>query len=103
MLTWFCLSTDQKDFGLTQDAEGHSTKGMAEIIIAKHRNGAIGDVMLKFKTELAKFTDMDDEFFATFDQDEPEELTIGSKMNAEPGFPPDKFNSGSNTHYEDDF
>ncbi|MBT3748957.1 MAG: replicative DNA helicase, partial [Bacteroidetes bacterium] len=26
-------------FGLLQDAEGNSTKGMAEIIIAKHRNG----------------------------------------------------------------
>jgi replicative DNA helicase len=35
------------------------TDGMAEIIIAKHRNGAVGDVRLKFIKHLAKFEDYD--------------------------------------------
>jgi len=69
-------------FGLLQDAEGNSTKGMAEIIIAKHRNGSIGDVQLKFKTELAKFTDLDEDFMLGSDDLEDGPLTIESKMNA---------------------
>jgi replicative DNA helicase len=36
-----------------------STAGMAELIIAKHRNGALGTVYLKFISNLAKFADLD--------------------------------------------
>jgi replicative DNA helicase len=32
---------------------------VAEIIIAKHRNGSTGDIHLSFKKELAKFSDME--------------------------------------------
>ncbi|OQY05926.1 MAG: replicative DNA helicase [Bacteroidetes bacterium 4572_117] len=46
-------------YGITEDAEGNSTKGLAEIIIAKHRNGAITDVQLKFRDELAKFEELE--------------------------------------------
>jgi replicative DNA helicase len=45
-------------YGLMEDEEGNSTAGLANIIIAKHRNGAVGDVQLKFTSELAKFSDM---------------------------------------------
>lgn len=41
------------------DEENQPTRGMAEIIIAKHRNGALETVKLKFIDRLAKFTDMD--------------------------------------------
>jgi replicative DNA helicase len=41
------------------DEDGNSLKGIAEIIIAKHRNGAVGSVNLKFQSELAKFSDLD--------------------------------------------
>ena len=34
-------------------------KGIAEIIIAKHRNGATADIHLRFKKELAKFMDLE--------------------------------------------
>jgi replicative DNA helicase len=44
-------------YGQTTDAEGNSLLGLAEIIIAKHRNGATGSAMLKFKKEFAKFMD----------------------------------------------
>ncbi len=46
-------------YGFTQDAEGNSTQGVAEIIIAKHRNGAVGSVNLRFIDRLAKFMDLD--------------------------------------------
>jgi replicative DNA helicase len=44
-------------YGITTDSEGASLLGLAEIIIAKHRNGATGSAMLKFKKEYAKFMD----------------------------------------------
>lgn len=34
---------------------------MAEIIIAKHRNGAVGDVLLRFKGEYTRFQNPDDD------------------------------------------
>ncbi len=46
-------------YGFTQDAEGNATNGLAEIIIAKHRNGAVGSMNLRFVDRLAKFMDMD--------------------------------------------
>ena len=36
-------------------------KGIADIIIAKHRNGAVGDVRLRFKSEFAKFMNVDED------------------------------------------
>lgn len=41
--------------GITQDEQGNSTEGMAEIIIAKHRNGRIDSAHLMFVPHLAKF------------------------------------------------
>jgi len=46
-------------YGLEADEAGNSTQGKAEIIIAKHRNGKVGSVTLKFIDRLAKFTDAD--------------------------------------------
>ncbi|MDE7450636.1 MAG: replicative DNA helicase, partial [Alistipes sp.] len=45
---------------INQDENGMPTAGLAEIIIAKHRNGAVCDVNLRFLKEQARFTDMDD-------------------------------------------
>jgi replicative DNA helicase len=41
------------------DDAGNSLKGIAEIIIAKHRNGAVGEVSLRFREELALFTNLE--------------------------------------------
>ncbi|MDR0728808.1 MAG: replicative DNA helicase, partial [Prevotellaceae bacterium] len=48
-------------FGMTEDESGSSTQGLAEIIIAKHRNGATADVQLRFLSDQAKFVDYVDE------------------------------------------
>ena len=37
--------------------DGSPTAGVSEIIIAKHRNGAVGDVKLRFIADFAKFED----------------------------------------------
>ncbi len=47
-------------YGITQDENGISTAGMAEIIIAKHRNGEVKDVPMRFLKEQARFADVDD-------------------------------------------
>ena len=46
-------------YKISQDAEGNSTAGMAEIMVAKHRNGALANVPVKFIDRFAKFAEMD--------------------------------------------
>ena len=46
-------------YKIEYDEENKPTRGVAEIIIAKHRNGALETVKLKFIDRLAKFTDLD--------------------------------------------
>lgn len=63
-------------YKITEDkVTGESLEGIAEIIIAKHRNGAVGDVRLSFKKELARFQNLED------DLDTPR--TRGSRLNNE--------------------
>lgn len=69
-------------YGIDEDDSGNSLRGVAEIIIAKHRNGATGDVHLSFKKELAKFSDMETHFSSGFDS-APQ--TFSSKMNQDDG------------------
>lgn len=40
--------------------DGSPTQGVSEIIIAKHRNGAVGDVKLRFIADFARFEDYSD-------------------------------------------
>ena len=47
-------------YGINQDENGMPTAGLAEIILAKHRNGAVCDVKLRFINEQARFVDPDD-------------------------------------------
>lgn len=74
-------------YGLDEDAEGNSTQGLAELIISKHRNGALEDIPLRFIGHLAKFDNVDDFSFEGFSDMTPNEgfdqptKTIGSKMN----------------------
>src|SRR5574344_1754319 len=45
-------------YGLN-DEEGAEAQGMADIILAKHRAGPVGEFKLRFEKELAKFVDAD--------------------------------------------
>jgi len=64
-------------FGINEDESGNSLAGVAEIIIAKHRNGATADIHLRFKKELAKFIDLEVQYPSGFKGDQ----TYSSKMN----------------------
>lgn len=46
-------------YGLLEDANGNPTKGVGDIIIAKHRNGATDTVSLKFVSKYARFENLD--------------------------------------------
>lgn len=48
-------------YGLTVDEDGMPTQGLAEIIVAKHRNGAVDTVKLRFRKEQARFMDYDED------------------------------------------
>lgn len=47
-------------YKIMEDRDHNSTEGIAEIIIAKHRSGSVGDVRLRFKKEFIKFTNLDE-------------------------------------------
>jgi replicative DNA helicase len=73
----------QEKFGMLTFEDGTSTKGIAEIILAKNRNGPVDDVRLRFREEKAQFLDIDD-----FDLENipdtlegSQSIILGSKMN----------------------
>jgi replicative DNA helicase len=65
-------------YGITEDQDGNPTQGKGTVIIAKHRNGATGDVNLKFIGRLAKFANVDG-----YDFDNPQ---YGEAMQANTSF-----------------
>jgi len=72
----------QEKFGIVTFEDGSSTKGIAEIILAKNRNGPVDDVRLRFREERAQFVDIDE--FDIENITEPgfaPSITLGSKMN----------------------
>lgn len=66
-------------YGITADGDGKSLLNLAEIIIAKHRNGATGSNWLKFRKEYAKFVDIQD--FDEFENGDT--IKHESKMNSD--------------------
>jgi len=55
-----CFIHRPEYYKIYRDADGNDTHGMAEIIIAKHRNGAVGDIRLSFINEFARFANRND-------------------------------------------
>lgn len=49
-------------YKIDQDETGESTSGVAEVMIAKNRNGPLKDVRLRFISKFAKFSDEQGEF-----------------------------------------
>ena len=71
-------------------------RGMAEVIIAKHRKGAVGIKLLKFRGEYTRFENPEDSTIGNSGPFDGGEI-VGSKINGENGdmpFPPaESFNS----------
>jgi replicative DNA helicase len=87
-----CFIHRPEYYKIFEDEKGNSLIGLAEIIIAKHRNGATGDVLLRFKNEFARFQNIEDEYSS----DGRGYLSLSSKIN---GNSPDnrEFNIMPNT------
>lgn len=54
-----CFIHRPEYYGQMQDEQGNSTQGLGQVIIAKHRNGAVCDVNLHFRAEFARFEEWD--------------------------------------------
>lgn len=76
-------------YDLMVDEDGNSTEGLAQLIIAKHRNGALETVPLRFIAKYAKFTDYDAGEYAFSNEMKPSDsfdkgvntLTLPSRLN----------------------
>ena len=76
-------------YHILQDDHGNDLHGMAQIIIAKHRKGATGDVLLNFRGEYTRFANPEDlDLAAPIPNDPLGGEIIGSKMNDDPIPPP---------------
>lgn len=73
-------------YGITEDESGMPTEGVGEVIIAKHRNGSLENVPLKFIGKYTKFADLDN--VGGFDnggfKPGANFITMGSKLNEPP-------------------
>lgn len=65
----------------TDPNNGRDLRGMAEIIIAKHRNGAVGDVLLTFKGQYARFQNPDDDSFIPVPGEETQSFSNSAPMD----------------------
>ena len=68
-------------YGIMEDSMGNSLKGIADIIIAKHRNGAVGEIQLRFRNELAQFCDLEEVSPFASGGATVKTVTFGSRMN----------------------
>jgi replicative DNA helicase len=50
-------------YSITEDAEGNSTTGTSEVIVAKHRNGALGTTILRYIGKYVKFENLHSQGF----------------------------------------
>jgi replicative DNA helicase len=85
-----CFIYRPEYYDLLEDENGMPTEGIGEIIVAKHRNGSLDTVKLRFIKQLTRFENLD-----TFDttnygtgfspnkefDENSDTITIGSKMN----------------------
>jgi replicative DNA helicase len=87
-------------YHIYQDDKGTDLHGMAQIIIAKHRKGATGDVLLTFRGEFTRFENPEDTTLGSTPVTGGGEI-VGSRINGDVsggGFAPDQndpFNGGT--------
>lgn len=75
-------------YHIYQTEQGEDLRGMAQIIIAKHRKGSTGDVILRFRGEFTRFENPQDSASSQSSVEHGGEI-IGSKLNNDTNpFPP---------------
>lgn len=70
-------------YHIYNDEHGRDMHGMAQILIAKHRKGAIGEVLLRFRGELTRFENPEDGVFRPSGKKKKDSggEIVGSKLN----------------------
>lgn len=68
-------------YHLLEDEKGNDLRGKAQIIIAKHRKGATGDVLLSFQGQYTRFANPEDARLAPLPSNMGGGEIIGSRMN----------------------
>ncbi|OQX78189.1 MAG: replicative DNA helicase [Bacteroidetes bacterium 4484_249] len=86
-----CFIYRPEYYKIDHDEEGNPTKGMAELIIAKHRNGALAEVKMQFIDKFAKFSDYETGNFempgdipSEYDYPQENSYTVQSRLNDMP-------------------
>jgi len=84
-------------YGLTEwdDEERTPCEGQAEFIVAKHRNGGLENIRLKFTGHLAQFSNLDEDFGNEFHSKMNSEISAGNIPSPEDAFgAPDNLDDG---------
>ncbi len=63
------------------DADNNSTKGVGQVIIAKHRNGGLDEISLRFIGEYARFENMEDAFMSPNEDFNPNSMSKAISVN----------------------
>lgn len=85
-----CFVHRPEYYHIYQDEKGRDLHGMAQIIIAKHRKGATGDVLLNFRGEFTRFENPEDTRLGPSPAADGGGEIIGSRINGagNAGLPP---------------
>ena len=75
-------------YHIYQDENGRDLHGMAQIVIAKHRKGATGDVLLNFRGEFTRFENPEDSNTNIENPGIGGGEIVGSKINGGDSMPP---------------
>jgi len=68
-------------YGLLQAEDGSSNQGVGEVIIAKHRNGALDTVRMRFVGQYARFENFEDTYNTTGGDFDPKSTGAGMSVN----------------------
>jgi replicative DNA helicase len=60
-----CFLYRPEYYQIMEDENGNSTKGIAQILVSKHRNGSLGEISMRFLGEFSRFVDADNFTFGT--------------------------------------
>lgn len=99
-----CFIYRPEYYGMTVDEAGNSTEGIGEIIVAKHRNGALETVKLRFVGKFARFENLEGPpmdidalggLQPNTDFDRLKTMTKQSRMNEDLGGDMETFSTGN--------
>ena len=89
-----CFIHRPEYYRITEDDNGNSLIGMAEIIVAKHRNGPTGIATMRFDNEYARFENLDEH---NTSRKQPNYIERTSKMNSR-SVSREEIHSGNDLH-----